>query len=144
MLPLFLFWCSCLSFCEPLAGVLPSEQCLLVVDAPTSKAKIPIDMLKAGRIMMENGKLLKEQASVLVPTGQRLDLLVAIANAMEVEFPDSERYTTQLNKGSKQSVHGRPTYCHFGASAPKVTKAAPGKVPTSIGGSNRKLLIITY
>ena len=41
-----------------MAGVFPSENVLILVDAPTSKAKIPINMLKAAKVMMENGKLL--------------------------------------------------------------------------------------
>ena len=95
--------------------VLPTQKVFAIVDAHTSKARIPLSLLEALAKVLQ--AVTSGKVRLAVTAGTRLDLLVAIMNKIQVVFPNLQQFTVQLTSGTVQKLKRRPSFVQFAVSS---------------------------
>eukprot|EP00959_Pyramimonas_sp_CCMP1952_P047969 1001400-Pyramimonas_sp.AAC.1 len=83
----------------------PSSKIVVLVDACTSKAKIPLALLEQVASVVKDVPTTKIR--VLTTAAGRLELLVACSNKAAAIFPEGNQFTVQLVRSSRQTGSGR-------------------------------------
>ena len=94
-------------------GILgPTSKINILVDAVTSKPKVPLAMLENVASLIKD--IPTTRVRVIMPAAGRLEVLVAGMNKMQTLFPEGAHFSVQLVRGARQNGIGkgarRPAY----------------------------------
>lgn len=105
--------------------VFASQRLLFVVDAPTSKIRVLIDMMKTVATILAKGPV-QENFSLIMPVGSRLDVLSAMSMKLKELFPKPKHsaFAIQLSSSNVQTSRACPQYLLFVSGPNDVGKAA--------------------
>lgn len=109
--------------------LLPSQRAAFMVDAPTSRAKIPLAALTSIYEMTAK----HENFSVLVQCGGRLEFLAALQNKMQQLWPSANIYVTVVNNGNEAQSSRRRSKFALVMHRGKLQPAVPSSVPALRG-----------
>ena len=99
---------------------------VVLVDAPTSKARVPLALLDCVARAALGAKW--GQTRVIIPCGPRLDLLSAVAGKVATALPGWSQYTVQVTAGDEQKARSKAAFLQLA-----VSPGAAGPVPYSVG-----------
>ena len=116
-------------------SVMPTSKVLLIVDAPTSKAKTVTKMIE--QLEAVSKTLSTKKQKFVVITGSRLELSSAAFNKLELSFPSNTTYGVQLTHGTMQSKRRRPAFMLVSV-PPESTDDVPTTIPALAAKASRK------
>ena len=116
-------------------SVMPTSKVLLIVDAPTSRAKTVPKMIE--QLEAVSKTLSTKKQKFVVITGSRLELSSAAFNKLELSFPSNTTYGVQLTHGTMQSKRRRPAFMLVSV-PPESTDDVPTTIPALAAKASRK------
>ena len=119
--------------CDQLESVLKgiimsTHNVVFIVDAPSSKPRVLVNLID-WTVKLIQQLPCGDRIRLLIPVGQRLDLLSAVESRSMVVLPNLLHFCIQLNSGDEQKVRKKAGYMHY-ACSPQVL--GQGSVPCSI------------
>ena len=112
-----------------LKGVVMSpHKVVFVVDAPSSKSRVMINLLDM-TVKLAQQLPCVDKFRILIPVGQRLDMMSAVEARAMVLLPSLHHFCIQINSGDEQKVRKKAGYMHY-ACSPQLLEV--GSVPCSI------------
>ena len=86
-----------------------TEKSIVVIDAPTSKARVVHDLINKAHSIL-NGTPAGRNFALLVTVGRRLDLLASVVQALAAKYPKKMTYVVQITAGDSQTAMLLPTF----------------------------------